>query len=284
MTTIREVPSTARVTSIAVDPLMAADDFNALREAKALLEHPGLAARISHLAGRPIEKSLDVLPERWRKTIHASAYTAIDRALDIAVATLDAQRPGPSANRWHHAAATLSGGAGGAFGLLAVSIELPISTTIMLRSIADIARSMGEDLSQTEARIQCVQVLAMGGRSDRDDGAETAYFAARAALARAVSDAASHIAARGLAEKSAPAVVRLITQVAGRFSIVVSEKAAAQSVPVLGALGGAVINSVFISHFQDMARGHFMIRRLERRYDPARVRAAYQSIKLAAAD
>jgi hypothetical protein len=39
-----------------------------------------------------------------------------------------------------------TGGVGGLFGLPALAIELPISTTIMLRSIADIARSEDEDI------------------------------------------------------------------------------------------------------------------------------------------
>ena len=39
-----------------------------------------------------------------------------------------------------------SGAIGGAFGLASVAVELPISTTIMLRSIADIARSEGFDV------------------------------------------------------------------------------------------------------------------------------------------
>jgi len=47
----------------------------------------------------------------------------------------------------------------------------------------------------------------------------------------------------------------------------VSEKVAAQAIPLIGAAGGALINTIFIDHFQNMARGHFIIRRLERRYD-----------------
>lgn len=40
-----------------------------------------------------------------------------------------------------------SGAVGGSFGLAALPIELPVSTIIMLRSIGDIARSEGEDLT-----------------------------------------------------------------------------------------------------------------------------------------
>lgn len=43
-------------------------------------------------------------------------------------------------------------------------------------------------------------------------------------------------------------------------------KVAAQALPVVGALGGAAVNYAFIEHFQDVARGHFTVRRLERLY------------------
>ena len=261
--------------TITVEEKLHPDDFNDLKHARLLLENPGLLARVSHAAGRPLEKSIELLPESWGDAIQSGARKAIEKSLDVALSTLDTNDFSPAANRLHHWAATVSGGAGGAFGLTALAVELPISTTIMLRSIADIARSEGEDLDQPEARLQCLQVLALGGRSRDDDAAETAYFAARAAMARAISEAASHIARKGLAEKSAPAIVRLISLMASRFSIVVSEKAAAQAVPVIGALGGALINSVFIGHFQDVARGHFVIRRLERKYGAELVRNVY---------
>jgi hypothetical protein len=56
----------------------------------------------------------------------------------------------------------------------------------------------------------------------------------------------------------------------------------AQAIPVIGAVGGGLVNTVFISHFQDMARGHFVIRRLERRHGSEIVLAAYK--ELAAGD
>ena len=59
-------------------------------------------------------------------------------------------------------------------------------------------------------------------------------------------------------------VVRLVAQLASRFGVAVTEKAAAQAVPIVGAVGGAAINAAFADHFQNVARGHFIIRRLER--------------------
>ena len=89
-----------------------------------------------------------------------------------------------------------------------------------------------------------------------------------------------YIAERGLAEQGAPAIVRLITQIAARFSVTVSEKAAAQAVPVVGAAGGAIVNLIFIDHFQDMARGHFVVRRLERSHGADVVRAEYERLAI----
>ena len=82
----------------------------------------------------------------------------------------------------------------------------------------------------------------------------------------------------GLAEAGAPILVRLITQIGTRFGIVISEKIAATAIPVVGAAGGAVINTIFIDHFQDMARGHFIIRRLERKHGKETIQAEYERL------
>jgi len=47
---------------------------------------------------------------------------------------------------------------------------------------------------------------------------------------------------------------------------------------VVGAFGGATINVLFIDHFQDMARGHFIVRRLERKYGHDEVEKKYKEI------
>ncbi|MCK0506000.1 EcsC family protein [Aromatoleum anaerobium] len=257
---------------------LTAADIEDLRRARALLENPGLAARISDVVGSPIERGFGMLPKSWNAAVMNATRKAIEAALDVALRTLDPERAETTSNRWHKLAVGTTGAAGGAFGLAALAIELPLSTTIMLRSIAEIARSEGEDLGSAEARLQCVQVLALGGKSGHDDAAETGYFAARAAMAKAVSEAARYAAQQGAIARGAPAIVQLITQVASRFSITVSQKVAAQAVPVVGALGGALINTLFIDHFQDMARGHFIVRRLERVHGADQVRLVYKEL------
>lgn len=212
-------------------------DLAELRYAKSLLENPGLAARISNAVGTPIEKGLAMLPEGANDIIITTTRKALETALDFAVSTLDEQ-PQKSANWIHKTLAGVSGAAGGMFGLPALAIELPVSTTIILRSIADIARSEGENIRSPEVRLACLEVFALGGPASNDDAVESGYFAVRAALAKSLSDAVEYMTSRGVAQNTAPPLVRFITQIAARFGVPVTEKAIAQAVPALGAAGG----------------------------------------------
>src|SRR5271154_350026 len=105
------------------------------------------------------------------------------------------------------------------------------------------------------------------------------YLAVRAALARLVSECARFILQQGVAGETAPVVVRLISQVAARFGVSVSQKLAAQAMPILGAVGGAAVNTVFADHFQTMARGHFIVRRLERTHGADAVGFEYRRLR-----
>jgi hypothetical protein len=77
----------------------------------------------------------------------------------VALRTLP-RSPRTGSELFHRALATASGAAGGTFGLAALPVELPVSTVIMLRSIADIAQTEGEDLSDPKSVFSCVEVFA----------------------------------------------------------------------------------------------------------------------------
>ena len=257
---------------------ISSDERGELGYAKSLLENPGLAAKITNAIGAPVERGFALLPAKWSDAVNRAAQAALRKALDAAVATVGDNGPRRSADVLHRMLVAATGAAGGAFGLPALLVELPVSTTIMLRSIVDVARSQGERIKELGTKLACIEVFALGGPSKRDDAAETGYFAVRAALAATVSEAAQYIAERGLAQEGAPALVRFIAQIASRFGVVVSEKAAAQAVPIIGAMGGAAVNLIFLKHFQDMARGHFIVRRLERAHGQDVVRAEYETM------
>jgi EcsC protein family len=253
------------------------EDREALRRAVIALERPSLVARLANIVGRPLEVLGHSLPAPVRDAVSSAAEAALRASLRVALTTLR-KEGAPSPRALHGALAAASGAVGGALGLATLPVELPISTTLMLRAIAEIARQEGEDLADPEAALACVQVFALGGRSDADNLAESGYFAVRSALAKSVSEAARFVTERGVAE-GAPALVRLAAQIASRFGVVVSQKVAAQAVPVVGAIGGAAVNAAFMNHFQAIARGHFTVRRLERAYGKAPVQAAYDDLR-----
>jgi hypothetical protein len=97
-------------------------------------------------------------------------------------------------------------------------------------------------------------------------------------LAKTVTEAARFLAERGVIQEGSPILVRFITQVASRFGVVVTQKLAAQTLPVVGALGGAAVNYAFIEHFQDVAQGHFTVRRLERVCGKDLIKAEYERL------
>ena len=248
-------------------------DRRALLEAKAILENPGLAARLVNLLGTPIEKGLKLLPDRVQSEISELTSKALLGSLRVALSTVGNSPGWQSSKLTNKIGAMAAGGAGGFFGIAGLAVELPVSTTIMMRAIATIAREHGENISSPASQMACLEVFALGGPSTSDDGTETGYYMVRGAMAKAVAEAVSYLGKGGaaIAGKEAPALVKLIVRVAERFSIQVTEKAAAQALPIVGAASAALINLLFIDHFQNMAGGHFTVRRLERKYGPESV-------------
>jgi hypothetical protein len=248
-----------------------------LRWAYRHLEHPSLAGRLSNALASPIEEGVALLPVHWQKRLNRVAEKSICRSLGVALGTISAGDMPNARSLLHKFMAMGAGAAGGFFGPLTLLAELPLTTTLILRSIADIARHEGEDLEQPETRIACVQVFALGGRTREDEAADLGYYGLRITLGlyfeRDILEFASH--ARG---PHIPAAIEIVRAVAARFGVVISDKAAAQMVPIAGAISGAMLNLIFMKHYQDVARGHFIVRRLERKYGVDVVRSAYQRL------
>jgi phage baseplate assembly protein W len=273
-----ERPRDATAIAVPVFPdELAPQDAAALARAVDQLEHQSFATRLANSLGHEIERFGRMLPHNVANVVDRAVEGAIRSAFTTALRTLKPQARGDQRTA-HKAVATLSGTLGGAFGLAALPVELPFSTMVMLRSIAAIARASGEDLSDPEAALACLQVFALGtGKEDRA-ALESSYFSVRSLLAKSVTEAARFVVNRGLADEGAPVIVRLIGQIAARFGVVVSQKLAVQAVPIVGAAGGAAVNYAFIDHFQSVAEGHFTVRRLERTYGPDLVRAEYDRL------
>ena len=263
-------------------PTFSDADLRAIKTAAYELEDPGLTGQLADAAGAQVDKLLKFLPDAVTERVDEATTASLKAALNLAVKTMDTETSAASWDFTHKLAAGAVGVLGGAFGLPSAVLELPLSTTVMLRSIADIARANGEDLTDLEIRLECVNVFALGGggplaegEAQEDEGFDSSYFGTRILLAKQVGAASKQLAAKGATAEAGGAVGKLLSTIASRYGVAVSEKLAAMAVPVFGAAAGATINLLFMNHFQGVARAHFTVRRLEREHGEEAVRAKY---------
>ncbi|MGD2111830.1 MAG: EcsC family protein [Gammaproteobacteria bacterium] len=253
-------------------------ELDELRWAYRHLEHPSLAGRLSNVLAFPIEEGIDLLPKQWQIRLHRVAERCVYQSLSLATGTLR-QSTSDAAHLYTHKLLAMGTGAvGGFFGPLTLLAELPLATAFMLRAIAAIAQHEGEDLSRPETKLACAQVFALGGRTREDDAADLGYYGLRIALGLYFEKDIIEFAASAPGPHI-PAVIQIVRAIAARFGVVISDKVAAQMVPVTGAASGALINLIFMNHYQSVARGHFIVRRLERQYDLETVKRAYGGIR-----
>jgi hypothetical protein len=270
-------------------------------EAARYMERPSLLMEIANLAGKPLEFFTKGLDRITAGRVEEAVSAALRGALSVAVSTVpqtpaansdimpegDISTVGVRVAFWHKLSVAITGSAGGLFGMAGIAVELPLTTTIMLRSIAAIAQEFGEDLEDVAVRLQCLAVFSLGGPGRGDDAMESAYLTSRlgiqselAAAARAVAGLTSQQLTAMIQKGTAPAVVNLIGRIAAQFSVVVTEKLIAQALPLVGAVTGATINVAFLGHFNRVARFHFAIRSLERQYGVDVIQNLYREATL----
>ena len=266
-------------------------DLDALERAYALLESPSVVAKLTHIVGKPLESALDKLPEGASRRVHSAVRAALTRSARVALGSLRDDPSVSASTRSHTLMSAASGAAGGFFGFAGLLVELPVTTTIILRSIADIARSEGFSVQDPTVAQDCVAVFALGGPSGDDDASESGYYATRVMLnevLRQTTAALTKSAAAGAGQQGISTVsagkagvwlAKLIEAVASRFGVVVTHKFAAQLMPVIGAASGAAVHARFIRHYHDMARRQVLIRRLEHAHVTEAVQATYTGMR-----
>lgn len=260
-------------------------DYKDLKMAAELLTNPSITAQISNIVGSPLEKMVENLPTKLRNSIQETVSSALHKAINGAVKTMNNKQTKASTIK-HKLMAAGSGALGGAFGAPALILEIPISTTIIMRAVADIARSEGFDVNDIETKRMCLEVFSLGGITKADDGSDTGYYFTRMALNEVMKsfnkEMSKLVVEKGISRLT-PAQVgammaKLVEAVAAKFGIVITGKIASQVVPVVGAVTGATINSLFVDYYQDMALGHFTIKRLEKKYDFEHLREEFEKL------
>ncbi|WP_298937008.1 EcsC family protein [uncultured Ruegeria sp.] len=201
----------------------------------------GTGVKLLNKLGGSAESLLDQLPDPVRQGLTGATEHALWAAIHAAQGS---RRAVPDQKPWvNTAVATAMGAAGGLGGVSTALVELPATTTMLLRSIQGAAAREGFDPAEENVKFDCVRVLSAAGPLSYDDGADLGFFSVRLTL-------------------TGPAMQRLIAAVAPRLSVVLGQKLAAQSIPVLGALAGGGTNFVYARYYQQIAHVHFGLRRL----------------------
>jgi hypothetical protein len=201
----------------------------------------GMGIQVLNLIGGRAESLLDRLPAPIRDRLGEGTEAALHWAMRAAQGSrgLVGDQPG-----WMNTAVTTAMGAAGGFGgLPSAMAELPITTTILLRSIQGVAAEYGFDPAAQNVQFDCIQVFSAAGPLARDDGADLAFLSTRLAM-------------------TGPTVQSIIARVAPRLATVLGQKLAAQTVPVLGAVAGAATNYAYTSYYQEIAHVQFGLRKL----------------------
>ncbi|MEM9843744.1 MAG: EcsC family protein [Pseudomonadota bacterium] len=200
-----------------------------------------IGIQLLNAVGGQAESLATGLPEPVRARMGEATESALRLAMETAHLSRGIVKGQPG---WlTRALTTTMGAAGGMGGLPTALAELPVTTTVLLRAIQDVAVEHGFDPREAAVRYDCIEVFASAGPLDHDDGADLAFLSTRMTV-------------------TGPALQRLVSKIAPKLATVLGQKLAAQTVPVLGAAAGAATNYAYTRYYQQMAAVHFGLRRL----------------------
>jgi len=258
---------------------LSAQDLAVLAEAVRRLERPNVAAKALTATGGPTDRAFGALAEVAGGDVKKLVKAGIRQCLDLAFSPLVRRRKPRNFDQLTVAVSGLTGGLGGIFGLVAIPVELPLTTILTIRAIAAIASREGEDLSRREAWLACMEVFSLAGLSQVKSEHDR-YYRTRASLARMSDKAAAPLLDASVADASVLVLLRIMGEVFGRTMLILTDVTAASAFPFVGFGIGATLNVILMDHFQKIARSHFAIRRLERQHGYETVQRHY--LKLAA--
>lgn len=265
-----------------------------IEEAATFLEKPSSLVKATDKLGKPLDKLQDYLPQPLQQLVKQAMNTALKSALQAAIKSLPAHKV--NSNTWieahevtkrkawrHTAAVTTTGAISGALGTAALLVELPLTTSLILRSISSMAQEWGHDLRQPEIQMQCLYVFTLGSsHTSADDEMDAAYISARLAYHGLIRELASFISTHSLKDVlfaletgTLPALVKFASLFIPALERTLLRGVLSKGIPVISAIGSAALNAGFCQYFTRAARYHFGLMHLESRYGEQRVHDHY---------
>src|SRR5262249_53890169 len=112
----------------------------ALQRAFIQLEEQHFGAQLADYSGQPFARVLRAMPKAASRGLNRVIEAAILRCLNLAIRSIDQTAKGPPASQLSSLMAAINGGVSGFFGAAALPIELPLTTALRRRAIADTPR------------------------------------------------------------------------------------------------------------------------------------------------
>ena len=173
------------------------EDENLLKKAKRDLTNVNTLMKGFNFVGNKIEDGVELFPKKLQNFIFKKTTSILEKVVKGNLKTMQKGKPFKKPSKIVYKTLVTSTGAASGFlgagtpiiGQAAFAADLAITTKFIMRTIMDIARGKGEDLHTIEAQFQCLQVLALGGNSKDDDGADTSYYASRIAIQASMNKA-----------------------------------------------------------------------------------------------
>ena len=148
------------------------------------------------------------------------------------------------------------GGCGGAVGLAGALADLPVALVIFLQAIREEAREAGLDPDRDGVALASLEILSSGRVLAVAEVLNPAYVSGRLALA-------------------GPTLSGWIARTVPRLIPLLGPRLAASAVPLVGALGGAVLNAAWLEHYRSLARIRFRLMALAEHHGAEAVVRAY---------
>ena len=200
--------------------------------------------------GAGVEAQWARMPERLRAEVEAQVAQALRLGLGLAKA---APQTSARQQRWLIIA---SGAAGGSVGLAGALADLPVALVIFLQAIREEAREAGLDPDRDGVALASLDILSSGRVLAVAEVLDPAYLSGRLALA-------------------GPTLSGWIARTVPRLVPLVGPRLAASAVPLVGAVGGAVLNAAWLEHYRALARIRFRLMALAEHHGAEAVVLAY---------
>lgn len=213
-------------------PILHDLELEAARLAQESARAEGSWVAKSRSLGAGLEAQWAKLPQSLRAQVEVQLAQALRLGLGLAKA---APQTSARQQRWVIIAA---GAAGGSVGLAGALAELPLAMVVFLQAIRQEAREAGLNPDRDGVAMASLDILSSGRVLGVAEMLDPAYLLGRLALA-------------------GPSLSGWIARTVPRLVPLIGPRLAASAVPLVGALGGAVLNAAWLEHYRRLARIRF---------------------------